>query len=61
MSDPFCGSEARHEKEFGVVSFGGNETRAWIKNLMPATTYDITVRAKTRHKEPGWNSFLETA
>ncbi len=48
--DSFCGNEARHEKEFRLVSGGGNVTEAWLENLTPATSYDVTVRAQTRHK-----------
>ena len=53
VSDGVCGGDVRHEKEFGVVSFGGNVTQAWLNNLLPATAYDVTVSAKTRHKEAG--------
>ena len=52
-SDAICAGEVRHEKEFGVVSFGGNVSHAWLEKLVPATTYDVTIRAKTRHKEAG--------
>ena len=54
-SDSICAGEVRHEKEFGVVSFGGNVSHAWLEKLVPATTYDVTIRAKTRHKEAGKN------
>jgi hypothetical protein len=51
-----CSGELRHEKEFGLVSHAGNVTQAWLTGLLPATAYDITVRAKTRHKEAGHSS-----
>ncbi len=48
-----CGKEVRHEQEFGLVAKADNVTRVWIENLSPATTYDVTVRAKTRHSHHG--------
>ena len=51
--DIFCANEPRHEKEFSLFSSGGQVTRAWLQHLTPATTYDVTVRAKTRHKDAG--------
>lgn len=48
--DIFCGTEVRHEKEFRLVSSGGgNVTEALLEGLTPATSYDVTIRAQTRH------------
>ena len=52
-ADNFCSNEPRHEKEFRLISDGGQVTRAWLQHLTPATTYDVTVRAKTRHQNVG--------
>jgi len=50
--DSFCVKEARHEKEYDVITAGHN-TKIWLEGLSPFSHYDVTVRAKTRHTEIG--------